>query len=223
MEGELKKLTIETFKDIEYNEYVDEFVVMFNPNTYSQKYEVEYQPEQGQGTTGSNQKYGNIKPQEYNFEFIFDGTGVSAEYSDVANEIDRFLELTGKIDSEIHRPRYLKITWGNLISKCVLKSAEITYNLFDPDGFPLRAKVKATFAENIDDTLRAREENKNSPDLTHHRMVKEGDSLPLMTYRMYGDLSYYLDVAKMNNLTNFRNLEVGTRLSFPPIKQQKTS
>ena len=221
--GELKKLKIEAFNSLEYKEKVKEFVVMFNPSTYSQSYQIEYQSEQGQGTTGSTQKFSGIKPQEYSFEFIFDGTGASSEKKDVATEIAAFLEVTAKIDGTIHRPFYLQISWGNLISRCVLKSAEIAYGLFKPDGFPLRATVKASFAENVDDTLRAAEEGKNSPDLTHVRTVFEGDALPIMTNRIYGSLSYYLDVARINGLTNFRKIKAGTALQFPPLKQQTTS
>lgn len=223
MYGELKKLKIEAFNSIKHEVKIHEFEVMFNPSTYSQKYEVVYNAKQGQGTTGSTQKFGNIKPQEYSFEFLFDGTGTSSELTDVSLKIEKFFEVTGKMDSKIHRPLYLLISWGSLISSCVLKSAEITHTLFKPDGNPLRSKIKAIFAENIDDTLRTAEEGKNSPDLTHYRTVKEGDTLPLMVYRIYGDSSYYPQVARINKLTNFRKLEVGATIQFPPVKQQKTS
>ena len=221
--GELKKLKIEAFTKLDYSAKADcgDFIVMFNPNTYKQKYEVEYQAAQGQGTTGSAQKFGKIKPQEYSFEFIIDGTGVSADKVEVADEIEHFLVVTGKNNGEIHRPHYLKISWGSLLSKCVLKSADVSYNLFKPDGKPLRAKINATFAENIDDTLRVAEEGNNSPDLTHVRIVKQGDSLPLMSHRIYGDSRYYLDVARVNNIANFRQLEVGQSIVFPPLDQQK--
>ena len=140
----------------------------------------------------------------------------------MADEIEHFLVVTGKNDGDIHRPHYLKISWGSLISKCVLKTAEITYDLFRPDGKPLRAKVNATFAENIDDALRVAEEANNSPDLTHMRIVKDGDTLPLMTYRIYGDSKYYLEIARANNLTNFRKLNVGQAIFFPPINQKES-
>ena len=118
---------------------------------------------------------------------------------------------------------YLKIAWGAFISKCVLKSAEITYTLFKPDGYPLRAKVKATFSANIDDALRVAEERKSSPDLTHVRVVKQGDHLSLMTQQIYGDPGYYLQVARFNNLKNYRKLEVGQELLFPPLKDIEPS
>ncbi len=225
MDGELKKFKIEGFSDIEYSSKIDEyeFSVMYNPANYNQKYEVEYEAGQGKGTSGSAQKFKSIKPKEYTFDFMFDGTGVSSEKKDISKEIDRFLTLTAKIYSDIHRPLYLKISWGNLVSQCVLKSANISYTLFKPDGYPLRAKINASFTEIIDDKKRSAEENTSSPDLTHQRIVNEGDTLPLMTNRIYGDQSYYLEVARVNNLTNFRKLKVGTMLKFPPFKQQKSS
>ena len=225
MEGELKKLKIESYKKIDYGESdkLGEFSAMFNPTSYSQKYEVEYEDASGKGTSGSTQKFARIKPQEYTFEFMIDGTGVSAEKKNVSKVIKDFLGLTAEIQSETHRPPYLKISWGSLISECILKSADITYNLFKPDGYPLRAKINATFSENIEDKKRTAKEGKKSPDVTHQRTVQEGDTLPLMTYRIYGDPSYYLQVARFNQLTNFRKLEVGSIINFPPLKQQKTS
>ncbi|MEM9820862.1 MAG: hypothetical protein AAF985_07310 [Bacteroidota bacterium] len=217
--GELKKFIIEAYTSEDYSGSPEKtFQVMFNPNTYSRKYEVQYEEREGPGDTGSPQVFGKIKPQEYAFDFLFDGTGTATEKVDVHEKIEAFLAVTGKNEGEIHRPMYLKLVWGKLISKCVLKNAEISYSLFNSDGSPLRAKVKATFSENVEDTLRVAEERNNSPDLTHYRTVKQGDNLSLMSERIYGDSSYYIQVARFNNLTNFRQLEVGQRLLFPPIK-----
>ena len=219
MPGELKKMVIEAFREADYSgSPASAFTVMFNPNTYSQKYEVEYEERQGKGNTGSPQVFGTVKPQEYTFEFLFDGTGTAAEKIEVREEIDRFLTVTGKHDGEIHRPLYLKLSWGSLLSKCVLKSAEVTYTLFKADGYPLRAKVKAVFAENVEDALRVAEERKSSPDLTHVHEVKAGEHLSQLAQRYYGDPARYFQVARFNDLKSFR-LEVGQRLAFPPIRE----
>ena len=219
MSGQLEKMVIYAHQQADYSDQpVDSFTVMFNPDGYTQKYEVEYHDRQGQGDSASPQVFGNIKPQEYTFEYVFDGTGTAAEKVDVYDTVQRFLEVTGKHDGEIHRPRYLKLNWGTLLSKCVLKNAEISYTLFQPDGRPLRAKVKATFAENAEDTLRVAEERNSSPDLTHIRTVGRGDHLSLMCAKIYGDPGYYLQIAAVNRLPNFRRLEVGQELLFPPVK-----
>jgi hypothetical protein len=41
--------------------------------------------------------------------------------------------------------------------------------------------------------------------------------LPLMCYRIYGDSKYYIEVARFNNLNDFRNLNEGMQLKFPPL------
>ncbi len=219
MLGELTRLKIEGFKKIDCNESdkVREFTVMFNPSTYSQKYEIDYDTQQGAGTTGNTQKFGSIKPKDYTFELMFDGTGTSSEKVDVSQVLDDFLTTTAKMDGDIHRPLFLKLSWGDLIVKCVLKSADITYILFSPDGKPIRAKVNAAFSENIPEEVRVAEEGKSSPDLTHQRQVKAQDYITLMSDKLYGDFKYYVNVAKANNLNNFRKLETGNNIKFPPL------
>lgn len=96
---------------------------------------------------------------------------------------------------------------------------DITFKLFKPDGTPLRATAKAKFKGFVEDNLRIAQENNSSPDLTHVRIVKEGDTLPLMTHRIYGDSKYYLEVAKANQISNFRKLKVGQQIFFPPIEK----
>jgi nucleoid-associated protein YgaU len=49
-------------------------------------------------------------------------------------------------------------------------------------------------------------------------LVRDGDTLPLLCERIYGDPGYYIDVARFNGLVHFRCLEPGTRLHFPPLE-----
>ena len=235
-EGELKKLRIEAYSSISYNagDKVDEFFVMFNPPTLSQIYEIVYNEEQAQGTSGSSQNFGKMKPQEYTFEFLIDGTGTapppvgagsdSTDQSavgaavDVSAEVTAFLALTYEFNGDMHRPYYLKIHWGQFVLYCIMKKANVTYTLFKPNGFPLRAKINATFSQISDDELRIAREGRNSPDMTHRRQVHDGDQLPLMCFRIYGDMSHYLDVAGYNDIIDFRNLETGAWIAFPPLK-----
>ena len=96
---------------------------------------------------------------------------------------------------------------------------DVTFKLFKPSGMPLRATARAKFKGFVENNLRVAIENNSSPDLTHVRIVKEGDTLPLMAFRIYGDSKYYLEVAKANSITNFRKLKVGQQIFFPPINK----
>jgi nucleoid-associated protein YgaU len=48
--------------------------------------------------------------------------------------------------------------------------------------------------------------------------VRDGDTLPLLCQRVYNDCGRYLEVARANKLANFRDLQPGTWLRFPPLK-----
>lgn len=223
MEGALKKMEIRAYTTPDREDPpAKTFTVMFNPTTYTKKYAIDYYDRQGQGDSKSQQVFSKAPPQEYNFEFVIDGTGTAGPKVSVKESVEDFLDVAYNYHGEIHRPMYLKLWWGGELSKCVLKSAEVTYNLFEPSGAPLRAKINATFAEQMDDTERTRRERDNSPDLTHRRVVQEGDHLTLLTQQIYGDPSYYLQVAEANELTNYRNLEVGQELIFPPLKDVRS-
>ena len=229
-DGKLEKLTIYTYKDEKFEQEGDpkKFVVMFNPTSYAEKYEMEYKQDPAPGTSKSAPKFGYIKPKDYTFEFILDGTGVyedlpkgeAARSAYVNDKIKEFLKVCVDYVGDSHRPYFLKISWGRLTTRVVIKSADITYNLFDANGNPVRAKIAASFTENIEDSLRVKEEKAQSPDLTHFRKVKEESKLPIMVYKEYRDHLPYLSVARANKLNNFRSLSVGTTVALPPLKNE---
>lgn len=221
--GGLKKMVIEAYKDPKCSgAAADSYPVTFNPATLSWKYGVEYDSRQGPGDSASPQAYTKSRPHQFSFEFVIDGTGAlegdPSKKRDVAKEVKRFLEVTGKYHGDIHRPHYLKISWGPFIWLCVLTLAEVTYTLFKPSGDPLRAKIRATFDGQKEDSFRVAEEGKNSPDLTHVHTVQAGESLSLLCQRYYGEPGRYLQIAAYNRLNNYRRLEPGQRLRFPPVK-----
>ena len=216
--GKLEKLLIEAYRDAEYNDKDSvEFTAMFNPQQYAIKYEVESDDASGSGTSGSAPTFQRLKPQDLTLDFTIDGTGATGETVDVPDKIEEFLAVAYEYHGDEHRPRYLKIIWGTLIFKCVLKSANIQHSLFNPEGKSLRAKITSVFTGFIEDNLRAAREDSSSPDLTHMRVVKDGDTLPLMVHRIYGDPKYYFQVARVNKLKNLKKLETGQKIYFPPL------
>lgn len=232
MPGELTKLQIKAYSDEQFsNEIADgEFQTLINPEKYRYKYRIEQNEDQASGTSSSSPRFNKIPPEDLELEFIFDRTGVIPDYSSsnqnfndegvgIIEDIDAFKQIVFDYNGDEHRPNYLIISWGSLLFKGTLSEMDITFKLFKSDGTPLRATVGAKFKGFIEDNLRVARENNSSPDLTHIRTVNVGDTLPLMTYRIYGHSKYYLEVAKVNKLTNFRKLKVGTKLFFPPIRK----
>ena len=218
--GTLEKLLIKAYETPDYtDDPVSEFESFINPNEITLSYEMEYDAAQGSGTTSSRMNFKKVKPGDLSLVFFLDGTGANGNLIDVQEKIEKFQTVTG-YSGNIHRPNYLKVTWGTLqVKRCVLKSASIAYKLFKPDGIPLRAVITATFTDNSDDATRVALAQDESPDLTHVRMVKAGDSLPAMCFNIYGDPLYYLDVAAANRIDNFRKLIPGSKIFFPPLEK----
>ena len=218
--GALERLVIRAHLKPDYSDSpVDQFEAFVNPAEITLGYEVEYDGQSGAGTTGSRMEFKKIKPGELSLSFFIDGTGANGRTIDVQQRVEQFQTATG-YNGKIHRPNYLKVVWGTLqVKRCVLKSASIAYKMFKPDGVPLRAVITAAFADNSDDQTRVALAQDESPDLTHVRLIKDGDTLPALCHAIYGDPLRYLQVASVNGLDDFRRLQAGTRLVFPPLER----
>jgi nucleoid-associated protein YgaU len=218
----------------------DVYVVQVNPSSYTLNHVLQYTYRQGQGFSSSEAVHSNSKAT-VQFDFLFDGTGVVSPPSergdiplvgaivsafsgsnafDVMKEIQRFNRLVAQFDSESQSPRRLLLIWGTFVFPCVLTSVNYRFTLFKPDGTPLRAVASCSFRESVPATKRERVENRRSSVVTHVRTVKEGDSLPQLTHDTYGNAERYLEVARANKLVNFRRLQAGSRMIFPPVDKE---
>jgi len=213
------KMTIVAYSSNKYSGQVGKCTVKINPATYSHDYQVNYNNETAQGAPGTTLKFKGIPPESVSFEIYFDATGaIENNTVPVKTLIDQFKKVCFTYNGDIHEPNYLIISWGSLVFKCKLVSMNLNYTLFKQDGTPLRAKASVKFEKAIDANMIAKEANSKSPDLTHYVLVKQGDTLPLICYRTYGDCAYYMEVASYNNIVNFRNLKPGSKLYLPSIK-----
>jgi hypothetical protein len=223
----LTKLKIEAFKDDQCTQPIDSkeksIEALFNPDSYSQNFQVEYgEPSSASGRGATTLIFKQVKGGNMKLKLIADGTGV-IKLPDKIRTVDEYVkkikDIIYTLNGTEHRPNYLKVGWGNMSFICVCKTLDINYNLFDQDGKALRATIEIGFSETIGFKAEAKKAKKSSPDLTHIRTVKAGDTLPLMSYRIYGDSSYYLEVARANKLASVHDIKPGDQIYFPPLKK----
>ena len=236
----LTKLEIRAYKDSQYNDQIngpDPIKVLFNPDQYTLNYKAVFsEGDNPPGKGAGPQKFERVAAQTFKLDVLFDGTGVAnnpseflssitnvTEPPDIHEEITTFRDTLIYYNGDNHETAFVKITWGKLEFKGRVQSVDINYTLFKPDGHPLRAKATLNVIEHMDEKDREDRFKTSSPDLTHVRTVSASDTLPLMCKRIYGDSKYYMEVARVNNLTNFRNLEPGTSIFFPPLDKSVTS
>lgn len=235
--GQLQKMKLVAYDDISFNnESGLEYEVLINPESYALNYGTEVNQRSAQGSSETITSFNKRSPQSLSFKFLFDGTGVvkrggggllsglavpglPADKPDVVQDFQKFKNVVYQYSGGTHQPRFVQLRWGPLLYNCQATKMTITFKLFNPDGSPLRAEADCTFQGVIDENKLATIENRKSPDLTHVRTVIEGDTLPLLCYREYGDSKYYYEVAQFNQLTDFKQLIPGTKITFPPLSK----
>lgn len=210
------------------------FEVMLNPSGFSHQHSISYSQtgkeskrcknKKPLGQSGAEPKFDAVSPETVKFDLVIDGTGVVnlpipgvMGSPPVKDQIDHLKKVAYDYQGKNHEPNICQLVWGDFSIYGRLESMSVEYTLFKPSGKPLRAKVGLSFIRYMSKKEQALRANTSSPDLTHLVAVQAGDTLPLLCYRIYKDCSYYLDVAKRNNIDNFRDIKPGTILSFPPL------
>lgn len=222
----------------------DSYMVQVNPQSYNINHQIRYERNNTPGSPGTEPRFDYMSPIALSFSIIFDGTGVipppagpldnvpiagaiaglfsdSDEY-DAMTEIRKFAAVVYDFDENQHSPRSVRLSWGKQVYDGVLTSLSLNYKLFKPDGTPLRVEATVNFESSLFDIMKIAVYKTSSPDLTHKRVAIAGDTLPLMTQKIYGKTDYYLEVARTNKIFNFRKLKEGSELYFPPVKKTTT-
>lgn len=224
----LKKIKIESFEDPSCStKKKGQIEAFINPKSYTTKKVVEYSTPEIISDSAQTYFFSNMGPETLSFdEIIVDGTGLTEgtissllNHQDVEEYITDFKKVVCDYNGNTHGTNYLKITWGQLCFECVCKSVTVKYTLFKPDGTPLRAYISLDLQKSVDWQSKSKSAGNNSPDLTHLRTVKAGDTLPLMSYQIYGDSSYYLEIARVNKLASINAIKPGDQIYFPPLKK----
>lgn len=233
----LNKLIIYSFEDKNFSDSEKDlekagmkFSMPINPESFSKNFKIDIDTRRGHGSSGTDIRFKSTAPEELKLDFILDGThtmeGYGGEDKDfkrkpVHEQLEQFLKCVYKYEGKIHRPRFLMVLWGSEIRfRCVLSNLDINHTLFNNNGEPLRVKLSATFMDYKTRAQRIADDKPKSPDLTHYRKVKDGDRLDLMTFRIYNDSKYVLQVAGANALTTIRRVKPGSELYFPPFEKK---
>lgn len=199
------------------------YKLVINPAEFSHDRSICYNTRRTQGQTGNPARFAAVNPDKLSFSLVFDGTGVvpvpsgNSAPEDVNGQIKAMSDIVYRYDGQKHEPNIVQLAWGQLMFTGRLQSLSTQYTLFRPDGVPLRAKASLAFIGCLTMEEGQLASNRSSPDLSHLVLVREGDTLPLLCQRIYGDARYYAEVARFNGLRQFRRLAAGQTLHFPPL------
>ena len=221
----LEKLKIAAYSDRAREKRVSTVEAMFNPESLSQDYEVEYSPRQALNSVAAGARFTMSKPQTMTIDLLLDGTRVDSIgllaplQKSVSERVTEFLAAAYHKDGGSDEPNFLILQWGqDLTFECRLRKLTVAYTSFDRGGNPLRAMLTVTLVSDAAAETIAKTGNGASLDVTHTRDVIAGDTLPQLAQEIYGSADHYLFIAAANQLDNFRNLAPGQALAFPPLE-----
>ena len=138
---------------------------------------------------------------------------------DVRELTKPFYQLV-KIQPETHAPPKIRVSWGQgLAFNAIVESVQQKFDLFNPQGLPLRATLTVSFREYKTLEEQLAELKPESTDHSALYVVKSRDTLSLIAAQEYGDPGRWRDIADANpDLPDPRDLQPGTALRLPPLE-----
>lgn len=158
---------------------------------------------------------GNMRSLEMELFFDTYDTPVAAK-TDVRAQTDKLMQLM-EIDSELHAPPVLKVSWASLQFTCVLAKATQKFIMFTDDGTPVRARINVTFNEFVDAEQEAKRANLQTADFTKAHLVVEGETLSGIAGDYYDNAQAWRAIAIANDIDDPRMLRSGDTLRIPSL------
>jgi hypothetical protein len=194
----------------------------FNPKEYSISKSAEWKSKESKGAKkASMPEFVGPKPSQLTLELFLDGTDGSGDVSGHVDLLFSCLTSAPKARSNQRPlPPFVQFSWGKVLFTGILRSVNAKYTLFRETGEPIRATCSLTLEE-----LPSDEEGQNPTSGALEPMrtysVVDGDSLPLIAYREYGDPALWRAVAEANGVDDPMRLWSGDRLLIPSPTEVK--
>lgn len=139
--------------------------------------------------------------------------------SSVVDAVEKLFSLVvptkESLDAGKACPPVVIFRWGGLTGfVAYVSQVSVTYSLFTQGGTPIRATAQVSLEELTPDYPPQNPTSGSDRVRDTHRVV-EGDTLPELAHRHYGDPSTWRDVAQANGMDDPMTLRPGTTLLLP--------
>ena len=196
-----------------------------NPTQYSIAKANDWTTRPVVGASLPQAQFGGGRARELELELLFD----DAPDGDVTGATDQLFRMM-EVDTTLSagglnqaRPPTITLSWGSFTSfKAVCRHLHVQFELFSPDGTPVRALAALTLIQVEKDArsgsgtpARAQNPTTRAEPRVRSHTVREGDSLPLLAFRYLGDATRWREIAKASGIEDPLRLERGRRLEIP--------
>lgn len=192
----------------------------YNPTKYTVAKSVEWKFQ--------GQKGGDVPPVEFvqgqgrtiTMELFLDGLEDGKDISQDVEKLQKFMlvDPANAKDAGKPRPPRVEFHWAAGIKPfpAVIKSMNVTYNMFHSDGTPARATVSLTIQEIAKIKKGQNPTSMGEREMRSHRVLA-GETLDLIAYIELGDPNHWKYIAELNNIHNPFDLRPGQQLAIAPL------
>ena len=122
-----------------------------------------------------------------------------------------------KPDSREHAPPIVRFVWDEAVFTGVMEKVDVNYQLFRPDGVPLRAQLDLSLKEYRPAAVQVAENPRSSPTVEKSYVVRRGDTLSSISAAVYRRPDAWRELARANNISDPRDLRPGRVLTVPRL------
>jgi hypothetical protein len=201
--------------------------VLFNPTEYGIDRGASYADLPVPGLETPILQFVRGEAESLTVELFLDRSDQGTSVEDDLAMLRRFVQ----IDPALHAPPVCSFQWGANVQlrdppgpgfQGVVTALKEKYSLFDDQGHILRARVTLTLKSYKPVEVQLREINRQSPDRSHVRVVREGERLDQLASEVYGNPRLWRVIATANNIERPRFLRPGTPLLLPALDTAQT-
>jgi Contractile injection system tube protein/LysM domain len=165
-------------------------------------------------------EFKGTQPTSYTLEVFLDGY---EKGRDVSKDIDTLtsccVPMSETISSKKPSPPYVLFGWGSKAPiKAYVKSVAVKETMFNQSGVALRAICTVTMEEIAAETPKQNPTSGAKTAMRSHQVI-DGDTLPSIAYKEYGQADVWRTLAEANGLDDPLRLPVGSRLLVPEFDE----
>lgn len=187
--------------------------VLFNPTDYGISHSANYAAMPVPGLKSPIFQFIRGEFSVLSLELFLDQTKLGLDVEAALLQLRRFVT----IDGLLHHPPVCRFDWGKTHFKGVVTSLRDRYSLFAEDGRVLRARVSLTMKQYESAEVQLRDLKRSSPDRTHRRVLREGETLSHIAAEVYGDSRLWRPIAEANGIDRPGSVLPGTALVIPAL------
>jgi len=204
--------------------------VLFNPTEYAITKTNNWTFKEVQGQSLPPPEFAGGAPRQLTLQLLLDASLLegSQTVKDITEKLFKMMEVADRVPAGSKRASPPKVTfrWGAVDTfLAVCTSLTVTYQLFKANGVPIRADVKIDLKQAKPASTASSSSAKQGTNPTPRAQaghgvhtVQDGDSLPAIAYRAYGDATRWRVIAEANEIDNPLHVRRGTTLNIPTVE-----